>query len=277
MAHKAMAGGEIGANGEFYKGGQFVADDPKTVKGEKKWFFESREDVSVWGHAHNYWTEFTEFGNDGKVTAREFAVGNYGETVKPDEFRFYGYLLALYLDDRYVRLTKQEIVNLYFVCYPQYRNERGWFVPSGKTTAECATITEAEIPAFVEKIDAVILAHKIRTTEAVMLEREAARKAAIVSKHIGTEGEKMELDVEMTASIPFESEYGGGTVYKFKDAEGNELVWMTSAGLKTGKNDLGCDTYAHVGDKLRIKFTVKGHDTYCDVPQTKIYRVKAVA
>ncbi len=26
MAHNAKAGGEIGANGEFYKGGQFVAD-----------------------------------------------------------------------------------------------------------------------------------------------------------------------------------------------------------------------------------------------------------
>ena len=33
MAHKAKAGGEIGANGEFYKGGQFVADNPNTAKG----------------------------------------------------------------------------------------------------------------------------------------------------------------------------------------------------------------------------------------------------
>lgn len=33
MAHRAMRGGEIGANGEFYNGGQFVADNPFTVKG----------------------------------------------------------------------------------------------------------------------------------------------------------------------------------------------------------------------------------------------------
>ena len=33
MAHKAKKGGEIGANGEFYKGGQFVADNPNTAKG----------------------------------------------------------------------------------------------------------------------------------------------------------------------------------------------------------------------------------------------------
>lgn len=34
MAHNAKAGGEIGANGEFYKGGQFVADSADTVKGK---------------------------------------------------------------------------------------------------------------------------------------------------------------------------------------------------------------------------------------------------
>ena len=33
MAHHAKKGGEIGANGEFYKGGQFVADCEDTVKG----------------------------------------------------------------------------------------------------------------------------------------------------------------------------------------------------------------------------------------------------
>lgn len=36
MAHHAKKGGEIGANGEFYKGGQFVADSEETIKGERK-------------------------------------------------------------------------------------------------------------------------------------------------------------------------------------------------------------------------------------------------
>lgn len=31
--HNAKAGGEFGANGEWYKGGQFVADSENTVKG----------------------------------------------------------------------------------------------------------------------------------------------------------------------------------------------------------------------------------------------------
>lgn len=36
MAHNAKRGGEWGANGEFYKGGQFVADNPNTAKGAAK-------------------------------------------------------------------------------------------------------------------------------------------------------------------------------------------------------------------------------------------------
>ena len=61
MAHKAMRGGEIGANGEFYKGGQFVADNPETAKGSRitcntthrieiepyKWIEASREERSI--------------------------------------------------------------------------------------------------------------------------------------------------------------------------------------------------------------------------------------
>ena len=278
MAHNAKAGGEIGANGEFYKGGQFVADDPKTVKGENKWFFESKEGCSVWYHANFFWQEDAEWNEAAhKYETKRITVGHYSDDVKPEDFRFYGYLLSLYLDNISARLSKQEFVDLYFSCYPQFRNTRGWFVPSGKTTAECATITEADVPALVAKMDAAIAAHDIITTKAYVEAKEAKRKAAIVSKHIGTPGEKMEREVEMTAAIPFESDFGGGTVYKFKDTEGNELVWMTSSALKTGKDEDGYDTYADVGEKLRIKFTVKGHDTYCDVPQTKIFRVKVVS
>lgn len=298
MAHKAMKGGEIGANGEFYKGGQFVADDPKTVKGENKWLIESSETFSIWYKYHTDWVEDSEWDNESHkyVTKGIYLSGRRLECIydmsKPNwydhiighqmvetsqaERRFFGYMISLYLEDKFARMSKQDEINLRFALYPEKRDTNFW-VPSGKTLAECATITEADVPALIEKIDAKIAEHGIRVWEDVLEEREAARKAAIVSKHIGTVGEKMERDVEMTAAIPFESDFGGGTVYKFKDTDGNELVWMTSSALKTGKDEDGFDTYAAVGDKLRIKFTVKAHDSYCDVPQTKIFRVKAVA
>lgn len=47
MAHHAKKGGEIGANGEFYKGGQFVADSEHTVKGKKKKIFSGSHKIPV--------------------------------------------------------------------------------------------------------------------------------------------------------------------------------------------------------------------------------------
>lgn len=273
MAHNAKAGGEIGANGEFYKGGQFVADDPNTVKGENKWLFESKESCSVWYHANFFWVN-DEVWNDAahKYNTICITVGHYGEEVKPEDFRFYGYLLSLYLDNPAARLTKQEFVDLYYACYPEYRNTRGWFVPSGKTTADCTSLSEADVPALLAKMDAAIAAHGISTTKDYRVAKEASRRASIVSRHVGNIGDKMELNVELTAAIPFESDFGGGTVYKFTDSNGNELVWTTSTALwdKEGRE-------VEKGAKLRIKFTVKGHDSYNEVPQTKITRVKVVA
>ena len=236
--HKAIAGGEVGANGEFYKGGQFVADDPKTVKGENRWFFESKEGCSVWYHGEIFWQKDEEWDEAAhKYVTKRITVGHYGQDVTPGDFRFYGYLLSLYLDNRSARLSKQEMMDLRFACYPQLRDARGMYVPSGMTTAECASITEADVPALIAKMEAAIDAHDIITTKEYEEAKDAARKASIVSKHIGTVGEKMEREVEMTDAIPFDSDFGGGTIYKFKDSYGNELVWMTSAGLKTGKDE----------------------------------------
>jgi len=36
MKRQAKTGGEIGANGELYKGGQFIAESDKTLKGSTK-------------------------------------------------------------------------------------------------------------------------------------------------------------------------------------------------------------------------------------------------
>ena len=36
MKTRAQAGGEIGINGEYYKGGQFLPSSPMTIKGEVK-------------------------------------------------------------------------------------------------------------------------------------------------------------------------------------------------------------------------------------------------
>lgn len=272
--HKAVAGGEIGANGEFYKGGQFVADTEGWVKGSSRWEGIKGEGISVYRilgsaiYKDEHWDE-----TQGKYVIDGIYLDDRISDYDGECRRFYSYLLSLYKDSQYARISRQDIVDLEFACGLRY----WWGVPNGARLEDLTSLAEADIPAYMERVDAVISAHGITGAKQLLADREDARKAAIVSKHIGQVGDKMERDVELTDAIPFESDFGGGTIYKFKDAEGNELVWMTSSALKTGKDADGYDTYAGVGDKLRIKFTVKAHENYCDVPQTKIFRVKAVA
>lgn len=272
--HKAVAGGEIGANGEFYKGGQFVADTEGWVKGSSRWEGVKGDGISVYRilgsaiYKDEHWDE-----DLGRYVTDGIYLDDRNSDYDGECRRFYSYLLCLYKGSQYARISRQDIVDLEFACGLRY----WWGVPNGAKLEDLTSLTEADIPAYLERVDAVITAHGITGAKQLIAEREAARKAAIVSKHIGQVGDKMEREVEITAAIPFESDFGCGTVYKFKDTEGNELVWMTSSALKTGKDEDGFDTYAKEGDELRIKFTVKAHDTRDDVPQTKIFRVKVVA
>ena len=272
--HNAKAGGEIGANGEFYKGGQFVADTEDWIKGNAAFDAARRETVSVWYECNNFWTVEGKWV-DGRKTLDFIAVGNLAEkkTQFGDEAEayrlFFGYMLTLYVADNGVRLPREEFWN----CYAAAFGMDGIWLKNckyrGKPVSMFVTLDADGLAA--KRKDMEVAASDIRWYDDIMAEREAARKSAIVSKHIGSVGDKMELEVEVTATIPFESDFGGGTVFKFLDGDGNELVWMTSTALwnKEGRE-------VEKGDKLRIKFTVKGHDTYCDVPQTKIFRVKAV-
>ena len=74
MATQAKQGGEVGANGEWYKGGQFIAqtDMPKGAPKPKKkskveiapfvWEYPEAGMISVWGrigaYAFNGWEEY---------------------------------------------------------------------------------------------------------------------------------------------------------------------------------------------------------------------------
>ena len=286
--HNAKAGGEIGANGEFYKGGQFVADTEDWEKGSSLWEGAKGEGVGVFSITGNTYIFKEEHWDDAEcryVTDAVFFDDKMFDYTRErgldDECAkmFFRYLVALYKENPSARISRQDLIDLqYALGLLNYT----WGIPyeakrKGKKVADLTSLTEAEIPAYIERINSRISEAGLEDRSVYEARKEYARLAAIVSHHIGTVGEKMEREVEVTATIPFTNDFGGGTIYKFKDGDGNDLVWMTSSALKTGKDEYGQDLYAGVGDKLRIKFTVKGHDTYKDVPQTKITRVKAVA
>lgn len=98
-------------------------------------------------------------------------------------------------------------------------------------------------------------------------ERIAAQKA--ISQYVGDIGAKIEVKGILVREASYESHIGWMTqwmtVYTFKDADGNSLVWHTS-----GNGISGIES----GDQVIIKGTVKNHSVYKDEKQTVLTRCK---
>ena len=100
-----------------------------------------------------------------------------------------------------------------------------------------------------------------------MLKRAADAPLQKPSEFVGTIGQKLSLEVTALAIRGYESAYGFVTIYNFKDADGNLLVWFSS-------NDIGIEE----NKKYSIIGTVKDHKTgdqkYGAKKQTILTRVK---
>ena len=112
--------------------------------------------------------------------------------------------------------------------------------------------------------------------EAARLERETekryweeAKAAAIAARHcLGSEGEKITVDVRVEGIHEFESRYGAGRIVRMRDGESNQVVWFTSsypAKLVDAQN---------AGALVRITGTVKQCGSYQGEAQTVVTRVK---
>jgi hypothetical protein len=102
------------------------------------------------------------------------------------------------------------------------------------------------------------------TLEALKLGASLACLPA-VSEYAAPVGAKIDRDVLVEAMIPIETAYGRTYVQKFRSRAGEALVWFSKGG------DLGP---VHVGQWVHIRGTVKGHDIYQGVKQTKMIRCK---
>jgi len=90
------------------------------------------------------------------------------------------------------------------------------------------------------------------------------REVAVLSKHVGTIGERLrglELTVLSNRGIP--SQYGECILYKMRDAEGNMFSWF-----KSGEGIMD------VGNTYILDATVKDHVEYQGVLETQLTRAK---
>lgn len=84
------------------------------------------------------------------------------------------------------------------------------------------------------------------------------------SDYIGTTGEKVELDIEVSSIGGYSGKYGSGHVY-ILNSNGNKLVWFTAS-----------NPHMDEGKVYHIIATVKKHEDYKGTKQTTVTRVKVI-
>lgn len=100
-------------------------------------------------------------------------------------------------------------------------------------------------------------------------EEQRIREEKAISQHVGTVGERIDIDVTFIKRAWFDMRTPTGYIldtiffYTFKDDKGNVLVWKTTKCL-----DL------ESGDKVHVRGTVKEHSDYKDEKQTMLTRCK---
>jgi len=82
-------------------------------------------------------------------------------------------------------------------------------------------------------------------------------------KFVGSVADKLTLSLAMVNSFTYDSQYGDGTCYLFKDTDNNTLAWYTSSSIEIVPNEFN-ETY----------FIVKSHKVYKEEKQTVIKNVK---
>lgn len=118
-------------------------------------------------------------------------------------------------------------------------------------------IRDAEIRAEIERVE---------REQAAREAEEAAAKAR--SQYVGREGEKITFEgvVDFVASYEVRDPFGrpeSRRCYKFRDPDGNAIVWNTGAWKPI-----------EAGDRVQVTGTVKRHSEYKGEKQTSLIRCK---
>lgn len=125
---------------------------------------------------------------------------------------------------------------------------------------------------------------RIDARNAAQAAREAEwerQKAA--SNYVGEVGDKLDavftIAYEAEYEVPSFTGYGTSTrrVYGMRDADGNMLVWKTGAYMDIEVvNKFGHvrSIFAHKGDRVHVKATIKAHEEYKGEKQTQLTRCK---
>lgn len=96
----------------------------------------------------------------------------------------------------------------------------------------------------------------------------APTPVALPSEHVGKVKERREFTATLTGVTSFEGMYGLTWVFTFTEAGGSVIVWMGSSNPDVG----GVALSDRRGEVLTFKGTIKAHDVFRNVKQTKVQR-----
>lgn len=97
------------------------------------------------------------------------------------------------------------------------------------------------------------------------MKKELAEIGKGNSNYVGTVGAREVFELTLANFFSFDTEYGCMTIYKFVDEDGNAIVWKSSKYLEQ-----------EIGDKVRLKGTIKDHSVYNNERQTVLTRCALV-
>lgn len=107
------------------------------------------------------------------------------------------------------------------------------------------------------------------------MEREINRRKRFAedtnSQYVGEIGQRTKLTATLVYTTSLESQFGVTQLYKFKDENGNVLVWFSSNvywNTITGRD-------IELGDTVILDAGIKAHEEYKGIKQTTITRAKA--
>ncbi len=117
------------------------------------------------------------------------------------------------------------------------------------------------------------LATSAVSTWAKEMEREINRKkrlaADAASEYVGQAGERLVFTATLVYTTDLESDFGVTTLYKFKTAEGNIIVYFASRKVDIGGKDI------EMGQTVTLKGSVKEHEERKGIKQTRVTRCSA--
>lgn len=196
-------------------------------------------------------------------TEEEYAKMYNEKPNKPKEFKSQKQVLGF--ENGYITIFKGDTyANLEWFqrSIARYCKWWGWYIVS----------TEAvpfDLPVGIEPVE---LKWELVGEEEGMLKPDAEVKRAVESilydkgnsEFIGSVGERLDIEVTVTAARQMNGYYGPCTVHYMEDAAGNQYLWNTSA--KSWE----------VGDVRHIKGTVKEHKVIKNVSTTILTRCTIV-